>query len=60
MCDTHVMEQDTTPTTIRMRNETLARLNAWLKSQDAPPTRTAVVDAALRAWLDAQSKKGRK
>lgn len=32
----------------------LKRLEDWLSSQDAAPSKTAVIEAALRAWLDAR------
>jgi Arc/MetJ-type ribon-helix-helix transcriptional regulator len=30
----------------------LARLDEWLARQDVAPSKTAVIEAALRAWLD--------
>ena len=35
----------------------LKRLNAWLSKQEFPPTKTAVVEAALREFLDAREKR---
>jgi len=32
--------------------ELLGRLDAWLKTQEFPPSKTAVVEAALRQFLD--------
>ena len=32
--------------------ELLKRLEDWLAKQDVPPSKTAVVEAALRAFLD--------
>ena len=41
-------------TTLALDPELLRRLDAWLKAQELPTTKTAVVEAALRAWLDAR------
>lgn len=39
----------------------LGRLDTWLAAQDPPPSKTAVIEAALRAWLDVkESRSGRK
>lgn len=35
----------------------LKRLNDWLAKQELPPTKTAVVEAALRKFLDAKEKR---
>ena len=35
----------------------LDRLDAWIAKQEVQPSKTAVVEAALRAWLDAKGKK---
>jgi hypothetical protein len=32
-------------------------LEAWTQSQEFPPSKTAVVEAALRAYLDAKKKR---
>jgi len=32
--------------------ELLKRLDEWLSRQEFPPSKTAVVEAALKAWLD--------
>lgn len=32
--------------------ELIERLEAWLAKQEFPPTKTAVMEAALREWLD--------
>lgn len=32
--------------------ELIRRIEAWIAKQDVPPTKTAVVEAALREWLD--------
>ena len=32
----------------------LARLDAWLAKQEFPPSKTAVVEAALKMFLDAR------
>ncbi len=38
----------------------LERLDAWLEQQEFPPTKTAVVEAALREFLDRRERKGKK
>jgi hypothetical protein len=35
----------------------LARLEAWLKEQELPTTKTAVMELALREFLDARERK---
>lgn len=35
----------------------LKRLDAWLAKQEFPPTKTAVVEAALREFLDGREKR---
>ena len=35
----------------------LARLDAWLKRQEFPPKKTAIIEAALSDWLDRREKK---
>jgi len=37
--------------------ELLARLDAWLAKQEFPPSKTAVVEAALKAFLDSREEK---
>lgn len=37
--------------------ELLKRLDAFLAKQELPTTKTAVVEAALRAYLDAKERK---
>lgn len=38
--------------TLTLEPETVARLEAWIAAQDFPPAKNAVVEAALKAWLD--------
>jgi metal-responsive CopG/Arc/MetJ family transcriptional regulator len=45
--------------TLYLDPKLLARLEAWLSRQDVPPSRTAVVEAALREFLE-KREKGRK
>jgi predicted transcriptional regulator len=40
--------------------ELLARLDAWLSRQEIRPSKTAVVETALRRFLDAEEKTGGK
>lgn len=37
----------------------LKRLDDWLALQEAAPSKTAVIEAALRAWLDEREPKKR-
>ena len=37
--------------------ELLQRLDDWLARQDVAPSKTAVIEAALRAWLDERDPK---
>lgn len=37
--------------------EILAELDAWLAKQEFPPSKTAVVEAALKAFLEARNAK---
>lgn len=38
----------------------LKRLDDWIGRQEVPPSKTAVIEAALRAWLDGQDAKGKR
>jgi len=38
----------------------LERLEKWLAQQNPPPSRTGVIEAALREFLNAREKKERK
>lgn len=44
------------PTTMALDPELLDRLDAWIARQEFPPTKTAVFEAAIRAWLDAKER----
>jgi hypothetical protein len=37
--------------------ELIERLEAWLKSQAIPPSKTAVMEASLRGFLDSKERK---
>lgn len=43
--------------TFYVEPELVKRLEAWLAKQEFPPTKTAVVEAALREFLDARERK---
>jgi predicted transcriptional regulator len=43
--------------TFYLAPELLKRLDVWLAKQEFPPTKTAVVEAALREFLDARERK---
>lgn len=38
--------------TLTFDPELIERLEAWLKRQEFPPAKNAVLEAALKAWLD--------
>ena len=38
--------------TMTLDPKLVERLEAWLKSQEFPPAKNAVIEAALKAWLD--------
>lgn len=45
------------PLNLAIDPKLLARLDAWIARQDFPPSKTAVIEAALRAFLDAKEKR---
>ena len=44
------------PVTYALDPELLARLDRWIAAQEFPPTKTAVIEAALRAFLDGRER----
>ena len=44
-------------TSLALEPALLARLDKWLEQQEFPPTKTAVVEAALREFLDRRETK---
>lgn len=48
------------PVLVKLPPKVLERIDAYCKSQPAPPTRTAVIEAAIGEFLDAHMKGGRK
>ena len=45
------------PTNLSIDPALLSRLDAWLARQEFPPTKTAVVETALREFLDKREKR---
>lgn len=45
------------PVSYALDPKLLARLDAWLKRQEFPPSKTTVIEAALSDWLDRREKK---
>lgn len=45
------------PTTMALDPELLDRLEAWMRRQEFPPTKTQVWETALREFLDKRDKK---
>ena len=41
---------------VKLPPELIKRLDSYCASQPAPPTRTAVIEAAIRAFLDKHGK----
>lgn len=35
----------------------IKRLNSWIAKQELPPKKTAVIEAALKAYLDSKEKR---
>ncbi|MCV6592801.1 MAG: hypothetical protein OIF48_07615 [Silicimonas sp.] len=46
------MARKKTPTNLALDPEILARIDAWMKAQDAPWTKTAVFERALLEFLE--------
>lgn len=51
------MEHATISLTVRLDAALHRALETWRSKQQVPPTRTAVIEAALRRFLGRQSKK---
>ena len=45
------------PVSYALDPKLLARLDAWLKRQEFPPSKTTVIEVALSDWLDRREKK---
>lgn len=45
------------PVSYALDPKLLERLEAWLKRQEFPPTKTKIMEAALSDWLDRREKK---
>lgn len=45
------------PVSFALDPKLLARLEAWLAKQDVAHSKTAVLEAALRDWLDRREKR---
>lgn len=51
------MARNKTRISLDIAPELHERLEAWLAKQEFPTTKTAVIEAALRAWLEARERK---
>ena len=51
------MARNKTRISLDIAPELHERLEAWLAKQEFPPTKTAVIEAALREFLDARGRK---
>jgi hypothetical protein len=47
-----------TPLNLAIDTALLKQVVAWISRQDVPPSKTAVLEAALREFLDAREKSG--
>lgn len=47
-----LMARQKKPVSYALDPKLLARLDAWLAKQDVAPSKTAVIEAALRDWLE--------
>ena len=57
MNDEHIKEKDKAMTTlVRIDPDLRAKLDCWLAQQPVAPTVTAVVNAAVRKFLEEQSR----
>lgn len=52
-----VMARNKTRISLDIETKLDERLEAWRSKQEFPPTKTAVIEAALREFLDAREKR---
>lgn len=52
ICQGMLMPRQKKMTSLALDPAVLVRLDKWLAKQEFPPTKTAVVEAALREFLD--------
>lgn len=57
MCHSMLMVRKKQMVSLALDPELIKRLEAWLASQEFPPSKTAVIEASLRAFLDAREKR---
>ena len=53
------MKKETTTITIRIPNELIAKLDAWIDAQRVQPSRAKVIEAALVEFVDREAEKRR-
>lgn len=56
----HSMARLRRPTNLTLDPDLLAELDRWIDEQELKTTRSAVIELAIRRFLSADSKKGRK
>ena len=49
-----ILEMGTVQVGLRLDEDLLERLGEWIEKQPIRTTRTAVIEAAIEAWLDAK------
>jgi hypothetical protein len=54
MCSSMLMARHKKPLNLALDPELLMQLEAWIARQDVRPSKTAVLEAALREWLAAR------
>lgn len=57
MCHPMLMARHKKPLHLALDPKLIEELRAWIDAQDARPSMTAVLEAALREWLDARKVK---
>jgi Arc/MetJ-type ribon-helix-helix transcriptional regulator len=57
MCHCMDMTRQKKMVSFALDPELIARLEAWLSKQEFPPSKTAVIEASLRAFLDEREKR---
>jgi Arc/MetJ-type ribon-helix-helix transcriptional regulator len=51
------MARQKKPVSFALDPKLLERIDKWIAKQEVPPSKTAVIESALREWLDRRGKK---
>lgn len=57
MCLAMIMARQKKPVSYALDPKLLARLKAWLSRQEFPPSQTAVIETAIREFLERREAK---